>query len=214
MFDSNNNQYVINVDLKGDALSQKEIAKTQKKLKVSYKSNLSFIFAVFILGVAVSYRAITLDYDKEYELINISLYIGLWFGLFTGVMIDGNAKRKLQLVLVGIIISSSASLFASMLVMLIIGHATVWITSVNILACALASMWILTRYDEVLKGIESVRIVDEKQFIYIRKASSNFKELYSFSEKIIAEERMPVNAEYWAYREWVKNKAEKNNNNT
>ncbi len=180
----------------------------QRQLKVFYKSNLSFIFAVFVLGIAVSYRAITLDYDKDFELISISLYIGLWFGLFTGVMIDGNAKRKLQLVLAGIIISSSASLFGSMLVMLIIGQATVWITSINILASALSSMWILTHYDEVLKGIELARIVNQKQFTYIRKASSNFEELYEFSEKIIAEDRMPLNAEYWAYREWVRNRAE------
>ncbi len=94
-----------------------------------------------------------------------------------------------------------------MLVMLIIGEATVWITSVNILASALACMWVLTRYDEVLKGIESTHPVDKKQFAYIRKASSYFEELYAFSEKIIAEDRMPLTSEYWAYREWVKTKA-------
>lgn len=97
-----------------------------------------------------------------------------------------------------------------MLVMLIIGEATVWITSVNILASALACMWVLTRYDEVLKGIESTHPVDKKQFAYIRKASSYFEELYAFSEKIIAEDRMPLTSEYWAYREWVKTKAKLN----
>ena len=148
-----------------------------------------------------------LGYDIEHELFNISLYVGLWFGLFTGVMIDGNAKRKLHLVVIAVLISASSGLFASMLVMLLIGQATVWITSVNILASALACMWVLTRYDEVLKGIESTYFVDEKQFAYIRKASSHFEELYCFSEKIIMQNRLPLACEYWAYRDWVKRKA-------
>jgi hypothetical protein len=182
MFDANNSSFNLSINLKGKALSINEISQTQQHLKRFHKSNLSFIVAILVLGMAVTYRAITLDYDKDFELFNISLYIGLWFGLFTGIMIDGNAKQKLQLILVGVIISSSASLFGSMLVMLIIGQPTVWITSMNILACALASMWVLTRYDEVLKGIESTTIVDEKQFAYIRKASSNFeREIFTFT---------------------------------
>lgn len=207
MFDSKDNQYVVSINLKGKPLSIEELVLKHSRLKSFYKSNLSFILAVFVLGVAVTYRAIMLDYDKEHELFNISLYIGLCFGLFTGVMIDGDAKRKFQLVAVGIIISASSGLFASMLVMLMLGQATVWITSVNILASALACMWVLTRYDEVLKGIESIHFVDQKQFSYIRKASSHFEELYAFSEKIIAEERLPLACEYWAYRDWVKAKA-------
>lgn len=210
MFDSKNNQYVVSVDIADKPLSKEELASKKHCLKSIYISNLSFIFAIFVLGIAVTYRAIMLDYDKDFELFNISLYVGLWFGLFTGVMIDGDAKRKLQLVIVAILISASAGLFASMLVMLIIGQATVWITSVNILASALACMWVLTRYDEVLKGIESTHPVDKKQFAYIRKASSYFEELYAFSEKIIAEDRMPLISEYWAYREWVKTKAKLN----
>lgn len=210
MLESKDNQYAIKVDINGQALSQEEVEFTQKRLKASYKSNLSFVFAIFVLGAGVTYRAFALDFDKDHELFNISLYIGLWFGLFTGAMIDGNGLRKLQMIIVGIIISSSAGLFAAMLVMLFIGQATVWITSVNILASSLASMWVLTRYDEVLQGIESTRFVTEKQFSYIKKASSHFKELTLFSEKIIAEERMPLAGEYWAFREWVQNKAANN----
>ncbi len=207
MFNSEKNQYEITVDINDKPLTIDELVSKQDRLKSSYISNLSFIFAIFILGSAVTYKAITLEYDKEFELFNLSLYIGLWLGLFTGVMIDGSAKRKLQLVIVGILISSSAGLFASMLVMLIIGQATAWITSINILASALACMWVITHYDEVLKGVESTQFVDNKQFAYIRKASSYFEELYTFSEKIIAENRMPLTSEYWAYREWVKNRA-------
>ncbi len=210
MFDSKDNQYSVFVDIADEPLSKEELAHKKQNLKSTYISNLSFIFAIFVLGTAVTYRAIMLNYDKDLELFNISIYIGLWFGLFTGVMIDGDAKRKLQLVVVAILISASAGLFASMLVMLIVGHATVWITSINILASALACMWVLTRYDEVLKGIESTCPVDKKQFAYIRKASSYFDELYAYSEKIIEADRMPLTSEYWAYREWVKTKAKLN----
>ncbi len=210
MFDSKDNQYSVSVDIADKPLSKEELAHKKQRLKSIYISNLSFIFAIFVLGAAVTYRAIMLNYDKDLELFHISLYIGLWFGLFTGVMIDGDAKRKLQLVIIAILISASAGLFASMLVMLMLGHATVWITSINILASALACMWVLTRYDEVLKGIESTYSVDKKQFAYIRRASSYFDELYAYSEKIIEADRMPLTSEYWAYREWVKTKAKLN----
>ncbi len=210
MSDYKDNQYVILVDIADKPLSNKELMLKKSRLKSVFISNLSFIFALIVLGVAVTLRAFMLGYDKEHELFNISLYVGIWFGLFTGLMIDGNSKRKSQLVIVAVLISASSGLFASMLVMLIIGQTTVWITSINILASALACMWVLTRYDEVLKGLESTYYVDEKQFIYIRKASSYFKELYAFSEKIIAEDRLPLASEYWAYRDWVKNKARSN----
>ena len=203
MINTKNNQYSITVDIKGDAISQEELDSKRTKLKAFYKSNISFIIALLVLSIVITYRAITLDYDKEFELFYISLYIGIWFGLFTGLMIDGNAKRKLQMVFVATLLSSSASLFGSMLMMLIIGKTTAWISSINILASALANMWVMTRYDEVLKGVESVSTVNKKQFSYIKKVTMHSKELYQFSEKIIAEERMPLRAEYWAFRDWV-----------
>ena len=86
---------------------------------------------------------------------------------------------------------------------LMIGKTTAWITSINILASALANMWVMTRYDEVLKGVESVSTVNNKQFSYIKKVTMTSKVLYQFSEKIIAEGRMPLRAEYWAFRDWV-----------
>ena len=206
-----NKHFGIKFDLDSRALSQDEISQLKKSLKTKAKSNLSFITAVVVLGAAVSYRAITLDYDKELELFHISLYIGMWFGVFTGLMIDGAIKRKLQMVMVAVIVSSSASLFLSMLAVLMMGHATVWISSLNILASALACMWVLTRYDEVIKARESIKAVNEKQFRFIRKASAKFKKLYQFSEKIIAEDRAPLVGEYWAYRDWIRNKIDQNN---
>lgn len=210
MFDSKYNQYVVLVDIADKPLSKEELVRKKSSLKSLHISNLSFIFAIFVLGISVTYRAITLGYDKDLVLFNISLFVGLWLGLFTGVTIDGGVKRKLQLIIVAVLISASAGLFASMLIMIIIGQATIWITSVNFLASALACIWVLTRYDEVLKGIESTHFVDQKQFTYIRKASSYFEELYTFSEKIIAEDRMPLTSEYWAYRKWVTTKAKLN----
>ncbi len=206
-----NKQLGIKFDIDGKALSQGEISQAKKHLKIKSKSNLSFIIAVVVLGAAVSYRAITLDYDKELELFHISLYIGMWFGVFTGLMIDGTIKRKLQMVMVAVILSSSASLFLSMLAVLLMGHATVWISSFNILASALACMWVLTRYDEVIKAKESIKAVNDKQFHFIRKASANFSKLYHFSEKIIAEDRAPLVGEYWAYRDWIRSKIDQNN---
>lgn len=210
MFDSKYNQYVVLVDIADKPLSKEELVRKKSSLKSLHISNLSFIFAIFILGISVTYRAIILDYDKDLALFNISLFVGLWLGLFTGVTIDGGVKRKLQLIIVAVLISASAGLFASMLIMLIIGKATIWVTIANILASALACMWVLTRYAEVLKGIESTYFVDQKQFAYIRKASTYFEELYTFSEKIIAEDRMPLTSEYWAYKEWVTTKARLN----
>ncbi|GAA0421223.1 hypothetical protein GCM10009133_32150 [Cocleimonas flava] len=203
-------QYALQIDLKGQPLTPLDIETSQKQLRSTYRSHLSFVIAIFALGLGVSYRALTLNYDTEFELFNLSLYVGMWFGLFAGVMIDGNTQRKLQLIVVGIILCSSASLFASMLMTLFIGHITVWISSINILASALSSMWLMTYYDEILKGIESVKTVDEKGLCYIKKASSHFEELNQFSEQIREQGRMPLVAEYWAYREWIKVKVKSN----
>ena len=210
MSDNTDKHFDFKVDLDGKALSRDEILLAHQQLKTKFLSSLSFIIAMVVLGAGVTYRAITLDYDKELELFNLSLYIGIWFGLFTGFMIDGSFKRKLQMALVAVIISSAASLFLSMLVTLFVGHLTVWISSLNILGSALGCMWVLTRYDEVIKGLESVKTVNEKQFYYIRKASANFKQLYQFSEKIIAQGRPPLVGEYWAYRDWIREKAANN----
>ena len=203
------NPHAIQFDLDKKPLSIDDIQSKKKHLQSIYFSNLSFILAIVVLGAGIAYRAISLDYDKNMELFKISLYIGMWFGLFTGFMIEGNARRKLQMIAVAIIISSSAGLFASMLVTMIVGQLTTWITSVNILASALSCMWVLTHYDEVLKALESVGFVDQKQFLYIKKAASHFEELSLFSEKIMAENRIPLMGEYWAFREWVQSRKEK-----
>jgi len=198
-------RYAINVNLKEFALSQADIDNKVNTIKAAY--SLSFVLALVTLAIGVTFRAITLNYDSDYELFKISLHIGAWFGLFAGVMIDGNRKRKLQMVIVGIIVSIVAGLFASMMVTLLVGQTTIWITSINILASALATMWLMTHYDEVLKGFDSAKIVNDKEFSYIKKAASHFEELDSYCEGLKQQDRMPLVAEYWAFRDWVKQKA-------
>ena len=203
-------KYAINIDLKESALSQADIDKKLKTIKVGYRNNLSFVFALTTLAIGVTYRAITLNYDGNFELFKISLHIGAWFGLFAGVMIDGNRCRKLQMIIVGIIVSSAAGLFASMIVTMVVGHTTIWITSINILASALATMWLMTYYDEVLKGFDSVRMANDKEFSYIKKAAYHFEELDQYCDELRLQKRMPLVAEYWAFRDWIKAKANSN----
>jgi len=201
------------INLKGKALSQNDIQKLKKHLRVAFSNNISFILAMLVLSIGVTYRALTLGYDNEHELFKISLYIGLWFGIFIGLMINGNLQRKLFMVFVAISVAASAGLFASMLVVMLVGETTNWIVSINILASSLGSMWVLTYFDEVLKAWDSIATVNEKEFNFIRRSSTLFEELYHFSEKIIAEDRMPLTAEYWAYRDWIKKRAEQNKKN-
>lgn len=211
MFDNTLDQHVMKVNLKGSPVTLPELKVFEKKLRSLYFNNLNFIIAICVLGSAVTYRALSLDYDSEFELLHISLYIGIWFGLFTGIMIDGGGKRRLQMIAVGIIVSTSANLFASMLVILMIGTTTPWITSVNILGSALGSMWVMTSYDEIIKGLDSIQVVNKRQYLYIQKASSHFEELRRYSEQITMADRQPVTAEYWAVREWIQDKIHSKN---
>ncbi len=82
MLNKSHNQYALQIDLKGQPLTQLDIDASQKRLWSTYRSHLNFVLAIFALGIGVTYRAITLNYDSEFELLNVSLYIGLWFGLF------------------------------------------------------------------------------------------------------------------------------------
>lgn len=203
----NHHKYSITVNLKGKPSSQNDIDLTVKYLKSKFRGNLNFVLVILALAIGVAFRAITLQYDNDLELFQISLYIGFFFGLFAGSMIDGGIKRKSQVAIVGIIFCSSASLCSSMLMTLMVGHLTDWISSINMLASALAGMWLMTYYDEVLKGLDSVKDVNRQEFLYIKKASSHFEELNTFTEQIREQDRMPLVAEYWAFRDWIKQKA-------
>ncbi len=207
MIPNSTHQYTIKIDLKRQPLSQNDINKKVKLLKSTYRGNINFVIALLVLASGITYRALSLNFDSDLELFRICIYVGTWFGVFTGMMIDGDSKRKLQMITVGILTSSSSGLCASMLVMLFTEHAITWVTSVTILASALSSMWLLTYYDEVLKGLELLEAVNKKQLAYIKKAANHFDELNTFLEMVKRQGRPPLTAEYWAFREWVANKA-------
>ena len=203
-----NHLYEVNLDQQPGTAD--EIEQHKSRLRRVYINHLSYILGIIVLGTAVTFRALDLGIDKVPELFHISLYSGLWTGLFAGLMIDGHITRKLKLVITGITVCTFSSLLASMLVMLFLGDPVTWITSINILACALAGMWLLTSYDEILKGFESTQIVDEVQLLYVKKAGKYFQEFNQFNEQIKRQGRFPITAEYWAMRDSIQNKIEVN----
>ena len=196
MIGNSGHHYIVEVDLRRQPLSQHDINEKVRFLKSTYKTNINFVVASLVLASGVTYRAISLNFDGNLELFKICIYVGVWFGAFTGMMIDGNGKRKLQMITIGVLTSSSCGLFASMIVMLFTEQASNWIASVTILASALSVMWLLTYYDEVLKGLELLRVVNKRQLAYIKKASSHFEELNTFFDKIKRQGRAPLTAEY------------------
>jgi len=207
MNDDLKSKHSININLSRQPITVPEIETIQRALKSGFRSNLNLVAALFVLAFGVALRAISLNYDTNYELLKACLYIGLGFGLFSGFMVDGTFSRKLQVAIVGIVFCCSAALFLSMLVTMMVGHLTVWISSISILASALGGMWLMTYYDEVLKGLDSIKMVDDKEFSYIKKAASHFDELNYYCENLKKQKRLPVVAEYWAFRDWIKLKA-------
>ena len=209
MLDKKPKQLVFGVDLHGQPASLEEITSHRRQLKSTYRDYLNYVLAVFVLAAGVSYRAISLGFEEINELFEIGLYIGLWIGLFTGFNSGGNAKHRVQIVLVSIIVSTSASQLAAMFFILFIGHVTDWITAVNILASALASMWILTHYDIVMKGLDFVKDVNQQQHAFVETAAARHDVLKRFHHKISNAGRLPLAGEYWAIRDWLKDYANK-----
>ncbi len=64
-------------------------------------------------------------------------------------------------------------------------------------------MWVLTHYDVVLKGIESLEFVTDHQFAFIKKAGARFDVLNDFNHKIAKQGRIPLTVEYWAIKDWL-----------
>ncbi len=69
MFDSKYNQYVVSVDIADKPLPKTELMLKKNSLKYTYLSNHSFIFAMFVLGIAITYHAIMHGYDNNLELL-------------------------------------------------------------------------------------------------------------------------------------------------
>lgn len=206
MLDSKYKQRAIKVDLHGQPLSQIEIESRHKQLKSEHRQYLNYVLGLVVLAAGVTLRALNFNYDHILELVKVSVNVGMWIGLFTGFMTSGNGKRRLHLILISIVLSTSASFLASMLMTLFIGQVTAWITSINILASALACMWILTYYDEVIIGLDSLKFLDRRQCTYVDKAAAHFEELENYRQKIIEQGRRPLIGEYWAIQDWIEAK--------
>ena len=193
----------LEVDIYEQPISQAEIDLKREGLRAVYRDYLHYVLAFLVLAFGVTVRAIRLDFDHIFELVKASLNVGMWIGLFTGFMTSGNGKRRLHLIIISIVVSTAASFFASMLMTLFVGYVTAWITSINIMASALACMWILTSYDEVVIGLDSLKPISRMQKRYVDKAATYFEDLAQFENKIREQDRVPVMGEYWAIREWI-----------
>ncbi len=198
-------------NLDKDPIAEDELSHLRSGLKQIHRNYLNYIAALIVLAAGVSYRVLSLDFAVGIELFEVSLNIGLWIGLFTGFMANGNKQRRIRISIVSICVSASASLFAAMLVVLLQGYMASWVMSINILASALGSMWVLTYYDEVVQALESLEYVNEKQLLFVNKAAGYFEELEDFRLKIEQQGRKPLVAEYQAILDWIHYKANVNN---
>ena len=196
-------QYAIKVDLLGRAITETEIELNKSQLKSVYRDYLNYMLALIVLAAGVSYRAFSLEYEQISKLFEIGIYIGFWMGLFTGFMSSGDQKRRLHLILVSIIVSTAAGLFASMLVTLFVSYTTSWISSITILASALACMWVLTHYEELIVGFDSLKFASAKQAKLLGQAAARFPELEGFQQQIEEQGRPLLLGEYWAVQDWL-----------
>ncbi len=195
------------IDLQGKPVSEEEIQSLNKQLGILHQNHMNYVAAILVLACGVSYRVISLDFEMGVELFEISINIGLWLGMFTGFMANGDRRARLKICIVSIIVSASSSVFAAMITVLFLGYMDSWIMSINILASALGSMWVLTCYDEVNQAREALRYIDDKQFAFFNRAAEQFEELDSFRLGIQAQGRRPLIGEYWAMREWIRLRA-------
>ena len=196
-------QYAIQVDLLGRPITQPEIALNKKQLKSVFRDYLHYIAGLLVLASGVTYRAFSLGYEQISELFEIGVYIGFWMGLFTGFMSSGDQKRRFHLILVSIVVSTSAGLFASMLVTMFVSYTTPWISSIAILASALACMWVLTYYEGLIVGLDSLQYASAKQAQLLSRAVKRFPELADFKQQLEEQDRPLLLGEYWAIQDWL-----------
>ncbi len=198
----------IPVDLKKRPLSVDELKQRKKQLKSTLRFQHNLIIGIFVLGVAVSYQTIFLGYDTgDLELFKLSLYVGLWLGLFTGLMTSGTAMRRFKMTFISLIVSASGSLFTAMMTTLLIGGLADWIASMSILGGAMGCMWVLTHYDVALKGYESIALVNAQQFSFIKKVGRRFDEINRFNHQIANQDRIPTVGEFWAIKDWFRSQS-------
>lgn len=199
------------VDLHTSPASGDEIERLDRQLLSIHRNYMNYVAAILVLACGVSYRVMSLDFEIGVELFEVSINIGLWLGMFTGFMANGNRRMRIRICIVSIVVSASSSVFAAMLIVLFLGYMESWIMSINILASALGSMWVLTYYDEVNQARESLKYIDDKKLAFFDKAAEQFEELKSFRLRIKRQGRRPILGEYRAIIEWIHIRANRSN---
>ena len=199
------------IDFHSTPASQDEINQINQQLSSIHRNYMNYIAGLLVLACGVSYRVISLDFETGVELFEVSINIGLWLGMFTGFMANGDRRTRLKICMISIIVSASCSVFAAMLTVLFLGYLDSWVMSINILASALGSMWVLTYYDEIHQARESLRYIDDQQMAFFKKAADQFEELESFRSRIMKQGRRPLIGEYKALLEWIHIKANSKN---
>ena len=190
-------------DIDSPPLDSDQLASLRSSLREKYFIHLNGVITLIVLAALVTLKVISLDFEQDRELLHISFYIGCGIGLFSGISVKGNSLMRLQIIIVGMVVCSAAGLGASMLMTLLLGYTPSWISSINIIASAMASMWLLTYYDETVKAISSIKHVNHTQLDYIIKAANHFDSLMKYAKSIHKKEREPVMGEYWVIRDWV-----------
>lgn len=200
------------VDPNTRPVSDDEIQSLYQQLNIIHRNYVNYIAAILVLACGVAYRVMSMDFEMGVELFEVSINIGLWLGMFTGFMVNGDRRTRIKICTVSILVSASSSVFAAMITVLLLGYMDSWIMSVNILASALGSMWVLTYYDEVNQARIALKYIDDKQLAFFNKAAEHFEELESFRLKIKHHGRRPLMGEYWAILEWIHIRANSGDN--
>ena len=188
-------------------LDSDQLTTMRSWLRAKYFTYLNGVVALTVLAVGTTIRVMSLNFEHDKELLHISLTIGGWIGLFAGISVKGDAITRVQMTVIGILVCTAAGLGSAMLMTLFVGYAPSWISSINILASALAGMWLLTYYDDIVKAISLMKYVSASQLDYIIKAANHFDSLMGYAKSIHQQGRKPVMGEYWVIRDWISAKA-------
>ena len=184
-------------------LDTNQLDTLRSSLRETYIGYLTGVITLIVVAAIITLKVMSLGYEQYKELLHLSIYIGCGIGFFSSVTIRATMLMRIQFTVIGIAVCTAAGLSCSMFLMLVLGYAPNWISSINILASALASMWLLTYYDANVKAISSIKYVNSNQLAYIIKVANHFDSLMSYAKSIHQKDREPVMGEYWVILDWI-----------